>query len=48
MSDNDRTPEELPTEPEDKPLSIAEEIATEVDADDVDPADITLVPVIFS
>ena len=36
MSDNDRTPEELPTEPEDKPLSIAEEIATEVDADDVE------------
>ena len=36
MSDNDRTPEELPAEPEDKPLSIAEEIATEVDADDVE------------
>ena len=36
MSDNDRTPEELPAEPEDKPLSIAEEIATEVDTDDVD------------
>ncbi|HAO72750.1 MAG TPA: transcription termination factor Rho [Planctomycetaceae bacterium] len=36
MSDNDRTPEELPAEPEDKPLSIAEEIATEVDADDME------------
>lgn len=36
MSDNDRTPEELPAEPEDKPLSIAEEIATEVDTDDVE------------
>ena len=36
MSDNDRTPEELPVEPEDKPLSIAEEIATEVDADDME------------
>ena len=28
--------EELPAEPEDKPLSIAEEIATEVDADDME------------
>ena len=36
MSEDDRTPEELPAEPEDKPLSIAEEIATEVDADDVE------------
>ena len=36
MSEDDRTPEELPAEPEDKPLSIAEEIATEVDAEDVE------------
>jgi transcription termination factor Rho len=33
MSDNDRAPEDLPTDPEDKPLSIAEEIAAEVDDD---------------
>jgi transcription termination factor Rho len=36
MSDNDRTPEDLPTDSEDKPLSIAEEIATEVDDDDLE------------
>ncbi|MDO7714593.1 MAG: Rho termination factor N-terminal domain-containing protein, partial [Pirellulales bacterium] len=36
MSDNDRTPEDLPTDPEDKPLSIAEEIAAEVDDDDLE------------
>ena len=35
MSDNDRTLEDLPTDPEDKPLSIAEEIAAEVDDDDL-------------
>ncbi len=36
MSDNDHMPNGRPTDPEDKPLSIAEEIATEVDADDVE------------
>ena len=36
MSDNDRTPEDLPTDSEDKPLSIAEEIAAEVDDDDLE------------
>ena len=36
MSDNDRTPEDLPTDSEDKLLSIAEEIATEVDDDDLE------------
>ena len=36
MSDNDRTPEDLPTDSEDKPRSIAEEIATEVDDDDLE------------
>ena len=36
MSDNDRTPEDLPTDSEYKPLSIAEEIATEVDDDDLE------------
>ncbi len=36
MSDNDHSPKGLPNDSEDKPLSIAEEIATEVDADDVE------------
>ncbi|MDG1991149.1 MAG: transcription termination factor Rho [Pirellulales bacterium] len=36
MSDNDRTPKDLPTDPEDRPLSIAEEIAIEVDDDDLE------------
>ncbi len=36
MSDNDRTPKDLPTDPEDRPLSIAEEIAMEVDDDDLE------------
>ncbi len=36
MSDNDRTPKDLPTDPEDRPLSIAEEIAAEVDDDDLE------------
>jgi transcription termination factor Rho len=36
MSDNDHSPKGLPNDSEDKPLSIAEEIATEVDADDIE------------
>ena len=36
MSDNDPTHDDLPTEAQGKPISIAEEIAAEVDADDVE------------
>ncbi len=36
MSDNDHSPKGLPNDPENTPLSIAEEIATEIDADDVE------------
>ena len=36
MSDNDPNHDDLPTDAQDKPISIAEEIAAEVDADDVE------------
>ncbi len=36
MSDNDPTHDDLPTDARGKPISIAEEIAAEVDADDVE------------
>ncbi len=36
MSDNDPTHDDLPTDAQGKPISIAEEIAAEVDADDVE------------
>ena len=36
MSDNDHSPKGQPNDPENTPLSIAEEIATEIDADDVE------------
>ena len=36
MSDNDPNHDDLPTDTQDKPISIAEEIAAEVDADDVE------------
>jgi len=36
MSDNDPAHDDLPTDARGKPMSIAEEIAAEVDADDVE------------
>ena len=36
MSDNDPAHDDLPTDAQGKPMSIAEEIAAEVDADDVE------------
>ena len=36
MSDNDPNHDDLPTDAQDKPISIAEEIAAEVDGDDVE------------